>query len=88
MLSCFFAFRGKDLSLSYLLEFVAKTESECIPLSCIFNVVFGRRCWRFTSRSLALSDADSSRLSAVYGGFASSSVCVVFVSELSFSVPV
>ena len=36
VLSCSFAFRGKDLSLSYLLEFVAKTESERIPLLRIF----------------------------------------------------
>ena len=36
VLSCSFAFRGKDLSLPYLLEFVAKTESERIPLPRIF----------------------------------------------------
>ena len=36
VLSCSFAFRGKDLSLSFLLEFVAKTESERIPLPRIF----------------------------------------------------
>ena len=36
VLSCSFAFCGKDLLLSYLLDFVAKTESERIPLPRIF----------------------------------------------------
>ena len=37
-LSCCVAFRGPDLSLAYLPEFVAKTESERNPLPCSFFI--------------------------------------------------
>ena len=44
-ISCLMAFQGHDLSLAYLPEFVAKTESERNPiLHSFFSSVFGTFC--------------------------------------------
>ena len=81
------AFCGKILSLSYLPEFVAKTESERNPLPRSFLVrSLEEFVGGFTWWSCTVSGAGRPCVFAGCGGSASSSAYFICILELPFSV--
>ena len=78
-ISMWVTFQGDDLSLSYLPEFGAKTESECNPLPHSFLV---RSLVNFVG-DLPVSSAGSSCISSIDCFFSCASSVIICVSSLS-----
>ena len=80
------AFQGDDLSLSYLPEFLLKTESERNPIpQSFFGSFFGPVCWGPTRQTFIVPCVSDSHLSGAYVLYFAASSFAVCLAKASLS---